>query len=493
MGTATPPQRTSSRIIDLQGYEFVCDEGSVWRIKEPLSGRRYQQAQPPFEASQAFTCICSDDPSQNHGDVEEAVVKVKYQVVGTDPNVQFYEDYVQECAYDAAQAGNSERSLASLQYAKQLLYVATHPVEEPHESTIQEQAALMWLGMNNAPYSPHLLAYGSDNVTPESDPERMVGGYIVFTVMTKLPGKRITIDWYWRLELAERDEIRKAFKTALLSTWRHHIYPKDSALRNLLWDEQERKCYIVDFEDYNMVKFEDPEAKWVDDYFEFWKLAEKPVHQQGLIEEEAESEERQAPFYLDVFCDAQSRKRDEVHGAIVALKDGKLCLWPKDPATQLPRKAQDGSSAPHPFTGFYLPFPTEDLPGQTIPARPILGLVSTLPSTTPSTSKSVKPKLNWIYADKETREVKYGPRVDARDHVTGPWDWTEDDEEGLTLHGEECFVAVEVARGGYGWEVYWDKDDNRLEGLGIGEEKRVLRCSLERRLVNEDNVKMQDH
>ena len=52
--------------------------------------------------------------------------------------------------------------------------------------------------------------------------------------------------------------------------------------------------------------------------------ASEAVHQQGILDEDAESEERQAPFYLDVFCDAQSRKREEVHNTTVVLKDGKV-------------------------------------------------------------------------------------------------------------------------------------------------------------------------
>ncbi|KAF2246477.1 hypothetical protein BU26DRAFT_431050 [Trematosphaeria pertusa] len=218
--------------------------------------------------------------------------------------------------------------------------------------------------------------------------------------------------------------------------------------------------------------------------------ASEAVHQQRVLDEEAESEERQAPFHLDVYCDAQSRKRNEVHGAIVVLRDGKLCLWPKDPHTKLPKDDSDSDSTPHPFTGFYLPFPTEDLPHRPIPAPPILGLVSTIPSDTSTPkSKHKKPKLNWIYADKQTRELKYGPRIEAREHIVGPWDWTEDDEQGLTLNGEECLVAVEEEeKSGLGWAVYWDKDDDRLKGLGVAQEKRVLRCSLERRLVHEPTL-----
>lgn len=102
---------------------------------------------------------------------------------------------------------------------------------------------------------------------------------------------------------------------------------------------------------------------------------------------------------------------------------------------------------------------------------------------------SSKPKLNWIYADRETRELKYGPRAEAKKHIVGSWDWTEDDEQGLTLDDEESLVAVEEESGGYGWAIYWDKNDDALKQVGIREKKRVLRCSLERRLVHKKRIK----
>jgi hypothetical protein len=140
-----------------------------------------------------------------------------------------------------------------------------------------------------------------------------------------------------------------------------------------------------------------------------------------------------------------------------------------------------------------------------MPAAPVLGLVSTVPpspppspaSSAPSTpsptpskapSKSTKPKLNWLYASKTTRELHYGPRAEAKKHKVGPWDWTED-EQGLTLDEEECLVAVEEERGGYGWAVYWDREDDCLKEHGIGKDKRVLKCSLERRLVEQQRIK----
>ncbi|KAH7394384.1 hypothetical protein BKA66DRAFT_606578 [Pyrenochaeta sp. MPI-SDFR-AT-0127] len=246
--------------------------------------------------------------------------------------------------------------------------------------------------------------------------------------------------------------------------------------------------------------------------------ANEAVHRQRLLDEEAEAEERQEEFYLDVYCDAQSKKKDEVNGAIVVLKDGKVRLWPKDADTGLPQDDPESGEPPHPFTGFYLPFPSEELPHRPMPAAPILGLVSTVPASSSSSSLSSapsspassapstpspkakskaqparatskpKPKLNWVYADKQTRELRYGPRAQAKRHKIGSWDWTED-EQGLTLDDEECLVAVEEERGGYGWAIYWDREDDRLKEVGILSEKRVLRCSLERRLVVEKKMK----
>jgi hypothetical protein len=84
-------------------------------------------------------------------------------------------------------------------------------------------------------------------------------------------------------------------------------------------------------------------------------------------------------------------------------------------------------------------------------------------------------------------ELKYGPRRAAKCHVIGSWDWTEDDEQGLTIQDQELFVAVEKEKGGYGWEVYCDPKDDRLKDYDVGK-RRVLRCSLERRLLKEPEI-----
>lgn len=59
--------------------------------------------------------------------------------------------------------------------------------------------------------------------------------------------------------------------------------------------------------------------------------ASEAVHRQRILNDEAEAEERQEEFYLDVFCDAQSRKKDEVHDTIVVLRNGKVDTRRKKP------------------------------------------------------------------------------------------------------------------------------------------------------------------
>ena len=130
---------------------------------------------------------------------------------------------------------------------------------------------------------------------------------------------------------------------------------------------------------------------------------------------------------------------------------------------------QTGVSSPspssdqgHPFEGFYFHFPDGSKP---------LGLVSMVSQDPPT--------MNWIYVDRDTLEVKYGNRSTSRDHIVGPWDWTDDDDElGLTLEDHERFVAVEERSGV--WAVYFDRADDYT---GLPRKKRILDISLERRLL----------
>ncbi|KAF2090295.1 hypothetical protein K490DRAFT_13727, partial [Saccharata proteae CBS 121410] len=202
------------------------------------------------------------------------------------------------------------------------------------------------------------------------------------------------------------------------------------------------------------------------------------VHHQKEQNKEAANETRMVKFYMDVFCGAKSSKKDEVDGGMVVVHKNKLWICPKDPSTELPVSPVHGTPAPHPFTGFYIQYPDEERNPRE------RGLVSTV-SVDP-------PMLNWIYAHKETLELTYGNRTQSIEHVVGPWDWT-DDEAGVTLEGWEGFVAVEEDEvDGLRWALYYDRWDNQLEkGKKVGG-KRVLPCSLERRVLPEEVRKQQE-
>ncbi|KAI9817092.1 MAG: hypothetical protein M1827_001204 [Pycnora praestabilis] len=181
-------------------------------------------------------------------------------------------------------------------------------------------------------------------------------------------------------------------------------------------------------------------------------------------------------FNLEVYCEAKTHHRKEVHGQRVVLRDDKMYIH----SPSYPRA--------HPFTGFYInyPFPPPDPELPTPPQDPVRGLVSTI-STDP-------PMLNWLYVDKDTCEVRYGNRTKSMDHIVGPWSWTKEDEVGLVLEGEEGFVAVleeeeegdEEKEGKAVWAIYYDREGDGLKSLRSIKGKKVLEVSLERKIIPEE-------
>ncbi|KAI9877088.1 MAG: hypothetical protein M1830_004834 [Pleopsidium flavum] len=191
-------------------------------------------------------------------------------------------------------------------------------------------------------------------------------------------------------------------------------------------------------------------------------VAEGVSHQRRQNADAAD-EKRMAKFHVDVYCDAKSSRREEVHGKRLVLRDDKVYIDDAD--------ASKRSRPAHPVTAFYIAYPDEE-------RAPTLGLVSTIADD--------PPMLNWIYVDKETLELRYGNRTQSREHHVGPWDWTkgedgEGDGEGLVFEGWEGFVVVEEGDGK--WGVRFDRRDDGLKGVEGVKGKRVLQVSLERRLI----------
>jgi hypothetical protein len=123
----------------------------------------------------------------------------------------------------------------------------------------------------------------------------------------------------------------------------------------------------------------------------------------------------------------------------------------------------DGHPEDHPFAGYFLPYPDQHW------GRKGEGLVSTI--------SDEPPQLNWIYVDQDTHEVKYGDREASEPHVIGPWDATKIDRR-VTLEGWEGFMAVRY--GPKEWALYFDRDDNGLEGI-IAPDMRKMEVVLVRK------------
>ncbi|KXS17468.1 hypothetical protein M427DRAFT_110245 [Gonapodya prolifera JEL478] len=169
------------------------------------------------------------------------------------------------------------------------------------------------------------------------------------------------------------------------------------------------------------------------------------------------TDSRLAKFHILAHCEAEGASPNQ---RLVVLREGNLYL---DDMEESRRQFPDG----HPFSGFYVDYPFR---GE---QPPPVGLVSTI-SVDP-------PKLNWIYVDGATLEVKYGNKTqtlsDAENIIT-PWDWT-DDESRVTLEGWEGFVALEKTPGS--WVLCYDKDEDHLSTRREG--RAVMECFLMRQLM----------
>ncbi|KAF3002450.1 hypothetical protein E8E13_004785 [Curvularia kusanoi] len=273
---ATEPQSDISEIectTQLGSLDIVCGaneltgaimhlpNGSSWRLTKPLIRVKYQQAQPPFEARQVFECSRIFKPQELRTGEETAIVKVKHQVQGTAEALAFLEDWRRQTqdGLQTARGDLKELLERELENTNKIISMATLPVSLPNEHTVDEIKTLDRFRSTGCVHTPQLINVICINSLSGIYQESMAGGYTKFIFMTKLPGKRLEWDTFWGKTKEERDEIRLAFKVALMGVWAQGIDPRDRAMRNILWDEVGGQCYIVDFEDYSYIANFDPQ------------------------------------------------------------------------------------------------------------------------------------------------------------------------------------------------------------------------------------------
>jgi hypothetical protein len=210
------------------------EHGASYELLEPLTNYRVCHDGTPAEARIVFTCRQSvPDSQQNHHGDEEYIMKIKVQVA----------------------APGSDR-----------------PENGPSTTTAAELKALQTFTEAKNPVAPHLVCHKR---TQQVSSGPMPGGFMTFIVMTKMPGSSM-FGRYWSAYVgSERDEIAQVFLEALKSIYALGIEPKDCALRNVLWEEETKKCSIIDFELWG----ESKERKFEDGKKELqkWGLAYRPV------------------------------------------------------------------------------------------------------------------------------------------------------------------------------------------------------------------------
>lgn len=160
-------------------------EGTSYELLKPLTNFRKCHDGSPAEGRILFTCRQSSSSQQNSED--EFVIKIKVQYSGQGP-----------------EAGPSSTASAELK-------------------------ALEAFSKDSNPYTPHLVSWkqeiqGSAGLLP--------GGYITYTVMTKMPGEHL-LNRYWNLPANERENVVQEFLPALRSEpappYGEHILIQDPA------------------------------------------------------------------------------------------------------------------------------------------------------------------------------------------------------------------------------------------------------------------------
>ncbi|KAJ5126602.1 hypothetical protein N7448_007381 [Penicillium atrosanguineum] len=177
------------------------------------------------------------------------------------------------------------------------------------------------------------------------------------------------------------------------------------------------------------------------------------VSEQRKSNQRREDARRMVKFNIDAQCSGDTDDDRDVHGRRVVVRDEKVYLDDPNPAKRS-----------HPtFTSlaFYIEYPELD---ETKHLNRGLGL--------PTYVQANPPLLNWIYADNDTYELKYGNRTQSVEHLVGPWDWTED-EKSIILEEKSAFVAVEEEEGE--WALYFDRDGDEL--ARVLEEQDMLDCA----------------
>jgi hypothetical protein len=138
-------------------------------------------------------------------------------VRASDEAIRYYKDRIASGSDDIIHHPGLRRELqTSIDEARLALHACTHPVAEPNDDTVREVIALRRLTDAQCRSAPHLLRFIETGVPHGLHEYGIVGGYVVMTLMTKMPGAALPYSTFCKMSREQRDEVREAFRSALL-------------------------------------------------------------------------------------------------------------------------------------------------------------------------------------------------------------------------------------------------------------------------------------
>ncbi|KAK2812811.1 hypothetical protein FQN50_001140 [Emmonsiellopsis sp. PD_5] len=102
--------------------------------------------------------------------------------------------------------------------------------------------------------------------------EPLPGGFLFFLVMERLPGRNLVN--FADLPMSERDQVRLAFAKAIREFYALRFMHNDPGRRNLMWDPENKKCYIIDLEDAYQINDDEEPTKFMPELdYRVWEIA----------------------------------------------------------------------------------------------------------------------------------------------------------------------------------------------------------------------------
>ncbi|EGD93147.1 hypothetical protein TESG_00701 [Trichophyton tonsurans CBS 112818] len=212
-----------------------CPDGSQWRIGKKISEKSldfyaYSNSGELYAEAQAVY-ICRQIIGLHIG--MEAIVKVRMQV----PSKHSSKSYAHGLGYP------TDTEISTLQYFAEK-------------------------GCSVVPRLLHCLICPQDSSMP------LPGGYMAILIMEKCTG--VVLSDFWSFEESKKEKIRQAFLRDFSEFQSYPIDAADAALRNIIYDEVQDKCWFIDHENTFILKNQDIEPYKADRLdLEMWGLEEK--------------------------------------------------------------------------------------------------------------------------------------------------------------------------------------------------------------------------